>query len=258
MGYSTILRFISNKSGLEIGGPSRIFRKQGLIPIYSQCERIDQCNFAKNTIWSSANGSPNYGASAGEQFVAEASQLEGIPADKYGFVVASHVLEHTANPLAALLAWKRVLTPEGIVLVVVPDKRATFDHKRPFTSFEHVLEDYQSGRTERDLSHLNEIVANHDLRLDPPAGTSEQLRERCLRNFEFRAMHHHVFSPALLEQMFTYVGMEVLVLIFERPEHIVAVAQKSQNEVFEEIGLRNRKVPETGARFTDNPSAPLS
>ena len=45
-----------------------------------------------------------------------------------------------------------------------------------------------------DLFHLDEILALHDSARDLPAGTPEQFKERCLRNVEFRAMHHHVFD----------------------------------------------------------------
>ena len=41
------------------------------------------------------------------------------------YVVASHVLEHVANPIAALAECYRVIRPGGILYLVVPDRRAT-------------------------------------------------------------------------------------------------------------------------------------
>lgn len=42
---------LSDKSGLEIGGPSSIFQKEGLLPIYPIFNNLDNCNFADLTIW---------------------------------------------------------------------------------------------------------------------------------------------------------------------------------------------------------------
>src|ERR1051325_1041366 len=63
------------------------------------------------------------------------------------YVVASHVLEHVANPVAALAEWHRVLGPEGIIYLVVPDRRHTWDRGRPLTSVEHMLDDFLAGTT---------------------------------------------------------------------------------------------------------------
>src|SRR5690349_20612939 len=39
------------------------------------------------------------------------------------YVASSHVLEHLANPIAALREWYRVIKPGGHVYMVVPDRR---------------------------------------------------------------------------------------------------------------------------------------
>jgi len=43
--------FLSGKSGLEIGGPSSIFKPIGVLPIYPIVGRLDNCNFASMTTW---------------------------------------------------------------------------------------------------------------------------------------------------------------------------------------------------------------
>jgi len=80
------------------------------------------------------------------------------------------------------------------MLVIVPDGRTTFDQKRPLTTIEHLESDLQANVQEGDLTHLEEILALHDLSLDPAAGSREQFQRRCLQNSLYRAMHHHVFS----------------------------------------------------------------
>ena len=226
-GYAQMKTHLEGAIGLEIGGPSAIFRKGRLIPVYDCCQSIDNCNFSHYTIWSQDRESSLFGPRLGRQFVAEATQLNGIANGHYDFVLASHVLEHVANPLRALQEWNRVLKDKGVLLVIVPDKRRNFDHRRPFTKFDHVESDYLSNKREDDLTHLDEILSLHDLELDRLAGSPHEFRDRCLENGFVRGMHHHVFNPRTLVQMFSWLGMEVLNLTVERPFHIIITAQKS-------------------------------
>jgi len=106
--------YLTGKYGLEIGGPSGIFCSGHLIPVYSLCRGIDTCNFSAQTIWSEPTNLLKFGPRPGKQFVAEASDLSMVPDETYDFVLASHVLEHIANPLRALQEWKRVLNPEEL------------------------------------------------------------------------------------------------------------------------------------------------
>jgi hypothetical protein len=49
--YEDYRQFFHGKNGLEIGGPSGIFSWNGLLPIYTVAERIDNCNFSNDTTW---------------------------------------------------------------------------------------------------------------------------------------------------------------------------------------------------------------
>jgi SAM-dependent methyltransferase len=197
------------------------------VPVYDRCGQIDNCDFSNETIWSGAAEKRDVDTTFGKRYVIDACDLAAIADASYDFVVASHVLEHIANPLRALCEWKRVLKPGGALLILVPDKRHTFDHKRPFTSFEHIEADFRANTQEDDLTHLDEVLSLHDLGLDPGAGSREQFLARCLRNAEIRAMHHHVFSPDVLAAMFTRFTIRVLNISFERPYHIVGFARKA-------------------------------
>jgi SAM-dependent methyltransferase len=230
-GYEVMKAYLQGKSGLEFGGPSSIFSANHLIPIYDIVRSIDTCNFVQQTIWSSKKDHHKFGSQLGKQLIAEACDASGITDESYDFVAASHVLEHVANPLRALKEWKRLLKPSGTILIVVPHKAGMFDHRRPFTTFDHIKEDFESNVTDADLTHLQEILELHDLELDPPAGSPEQFRERCLQNLSKRAMHHHVFSPEVLVEIFSFLDMRVLNIAVERPYHIIVQAKKqSQSE----------------------------
>lgn len=222
--YPVLEPFVKGQLGLEVGGPSPHFRKGCVIPVYDRCKAIDFCNFSDNTIWHPANAFSSI--MVRRQFVAEATNLTGVRDETYDFVLASHVLEHVANPLQALLEWKRVLRCDGLLLVIVPDKRGTFDHQRPYTEFRHIEADFKANQAESDSTHLAEVVALHDIRLDPDAGSLEHFRARCLNNATVRALHHHVFSPEVLTQMLSRAGMKILGIAIERPFHLIAIARR--------------------------------
>jgi hypothetical protein len=76
--YSIIAPFVTNNYGLEIGGPSRLFRKGGLIPIYDRCRTIDSCNLTHQTIWSDPAAHRRLCPDMGKQYVGEATDLSGI------------------------------------------------------------------------------------------------------------------------------------------------------------------------------------
>ena len=109
----------------------------------------------------------------GYQFISEAGDLSAISSESYDFILASHMLEHTANPLKAVTEWLRVLRKGGTLLIIVPDPAMTFDHKRSPVTFSHLLEDFQKNVGEDDNTHLEEILVKHDLNIDPPAGNFE-------------------------------------------------------------------------------------
>jgi ubiquinone/menaquinone biosynthesis C-methylase UbiE len=206
-----IERRLYGKTGIEIGGPSEAFKE--LLPIYRAAKKIDGVNFSEKTLWDSRKAGRDsfayYEGKRGDQYILEATKLDGIADDSYDFLLASHSLEHIANPIKALKEWIRVVKPGGTIVVIVPNKEACFDHKRDYTSFEHILNDYERDIGEDDLTHLDEILEKHDLSMDTPAGTFKQFKERSLRNFSNRALHQHVFSPESLERVFDFLGISV-------------------------------------------------
>jgi SAM-dependent methyltransferase len=74
------------------------------------------------------------------------------------FVICSHVLEHLADPLGLLAEIYRVLRRDGIALVLLPDRRRTFDRDRPSTSLEHLVAEHAAGVKVVDDQHLFEFI----------------------------------------------------------------------------------------------------
>jgi hypothetical protein len=211
--------------GLEIGGPSHIIESMG---IYNNA-LLDCVNFSPNTTWSKHDEDKLYISSGGKllgrTYIREATNLVDIRDNYYSFVVASHVLEHIANPLLALNEWKRVLKPDGILLLILPWKQVTFDHRRQVTPFGDLLDHYDDRTSEKDLSHLDEILSLHDLSRDPRAGTLENFIQRSYKNYENRCLHHHVFDFDLIRASLDFHGFSILYMALVTDSHQVVVAR---------------------------------
>jgi SAM-dependent methyltransferase len=157
---------------LEVGGPSGLFSTGGLVPVYVRAARVDNVQFASTTHWHDLDSETTTftvdGAALGRQFIADDLDLPWIADATYDAVISSHVIEHFANPLRALAAWRRVTRPDGLLLMVAPHHEGTFDRRRPVTSLDHIIEDARAGTGEDDLTHLEETLQLHDFGRDAP------------------------------------------------------------------------------------------
>jgi len=223
-------RYVTGTHGLEIGGPSRIFSGAGKIPLYDVAAKIDGLNFSSETVWASelAEEQPFvFGKKVlGRQFVREASHIPDIDTAGFDFVLSSHVIEHLANPLRGLREWGRVLCEGGLLVLIVPHKDGTFDHRRPVTKFEHILDDFGNGTGEDDKSHIAEVLELHDFDLDRGAANREEFRVRCEDNMRNRCIHHHVFDTGLAVRMADHAGFHVLAVEPALSNNIVILCGK--------------------------------
>jgi SAM-dependent methyltransferase len=233
--YQHCRPFFQGKIGLEIGGPSGIFGRYGFLPVYTIAARIDNCNFGNQTIW---EGTIKQGATfhydkrhaPGDQYITEATNLSFITSSSYDFILSSHTLEHVANPLQALSEWIRVLKEQGLLVLVVPHKDGTFDHRRPVTSLAHMIQDFEQQSTEGDMTHLEEILSLHDLTMDPEAGDLQIFKQRSERNLQNRTLHHHVFDTRLAVEVIHHMGMQILAVEVMQPYHIFLIVQKPMRD----------------------------
>lgn len=202
---------VERRRGIEVGGPSNVFRTT--LPLYHFVGALDGVNFSCDTVWEGhieAGDTFAYADSrTGHQFVADATDLGEIPTSTYDFLLSSNCLEHVANPIRALTEWRRVIKPGGALVLVLPNKKSNFDHRRPVTHFEHLLDDFSRDVAEDDLTHLDEILELHDLSRDPLAGDKSNFRERSLKNYYNRTLHHHVFDAALIRRLLDHTGFEI-------------------------------------------------
>ena len=206
---------------LEVGGPSAVFRRGALLPVYCVITARDAVDYASSTLWQGDGSAPT----PLREFVAEATALE-CPDEAYGGLLASHVIEHTANPLGALAEWGRVVAKGGPLLIVVPHREMTFDHRREVTSLEHLRDDERAGTREDDLTHVREVLALHDRRHDFFDGDAAAFERRCWENARHRTLHHHVFSTRSATRCVHAAGLDVIDVFASRPHHIVILARR--------------------------------
>jgi SAM-dependent methyltransferase len=217
--------------GLEIGGPSQIFGAHGAMPVYPVARQIDNVTFASRTRWegrveAGETFSFDPRKAAGRQYIAEATDLSAIADESYDFVISSHMLEHCANPIAALKEWRRVVRTDGALLLVVPHRDGTFDRFRPVTPLSHLIQDALSNVREDDRTHLDEILRLHDFSRDPTQSCEIELRTWIENNFENRGAHHHVFDALSLARLIDHLSWQIVDVELMRPHHIFVLARK--------------------------------
>lgn len=132
------------------------------------------------------------------------------------YIVSSHLIEHVPNPIKAVIEWFSILKKGGILYMVVPDARYTFDCRRRRTSIEHLMDDYINGCTECDPTHIDEFTENADIsrmNLGLTHDEMERLRVGCnLLYHDLIAqgmginIHFHVFEPGNFMAMMDLVA----------------------------------------------------
>ena len=104
-----------------------------------------------------------YPGSRHPDIISDSERFDGVADGAFDFVVANHVLEHVTDPIGALAEWHRILKPGGLLMISLPDKRYTFDRRRPRTTLAHLEADHQSSadpqiRNECHLLEWAELV----------------------------------------------------------------------------------------------------
>jgi SAM-dependent methyltransferase len=220
---------LRGKKGLEIGGPSSLFSLKGYFPVYLFAGAIDGINYSTDTIWEghiTEGNTYSWHNRKGYQYIKEATDLSGIADNSYDFILSCHSLEHIANPLKAIAEWVRVLKPGGLFILVLPDKRYTFDIDRPYTTMEHLLEDYRQNTGEEDTTHFSEVISTHNFSMDKGIVSREELEKRVYANAINRCLHHHVFNNQLVQEIMHHFSLTVIEQQDASPFHLVTIAKK--------------------------------
>lgn len=95
-------------------------------------------------------------------YVVRGEDYRDVVRDKFGIVVANHVLEHVSNPIKWLNMISELMEDNGILFVSLPDKKFSFDRLRHNTNLAHLLTDFLSNTTTIGPEHVIEILMYYD------------------------------------------------------------------------------------------------
>jgi SAM-dependent methyltransferase len=164
-------------------------------------------------------------------FISDGFTLTGVPSDQFDFLIANHVLEHSPNPIGALVQWCRVIKPGGILYFTVPHVDKCFDRGRHVTTFQHMFEDFQAEANgqlatlrERNKVHYREwLTFSESAILKRPAITGVHLEKRIKQMAESdEEIHFHTFTLASVHDLLSNVRCEVLPELQTLEVHAVA------------------------------------
>jgi SAM-dependent methyltransferase len=183
--------------GLEIGAHTR--PTPGIKPFYT-------------------DSVPDFAGTFGHlDFLSDACALP-ISDGTLDYLCCSHVLEHLPDPISALFEWHRVLGPGGLLYLVVPDKRYTFDAPRATTTTEHFLHDFDQGAVAATtVEHIDEFVFQSDWSLlHPRMLAADWVENQAAARADYLArlargesidIHFHTFTPESLRDMLSAFGL---------------------------------------------------
>lgn len=78
----------------------------------------------------------------------------------YDWIIASHVIEHTPDLVDFLINCDAVLKDEGVLSLVIPDKRYCFDHFRPISGISSVIDKHFSTNKIHSAGTVAEYFLN--------------------------------------------------------------------------------------------------
>jgi SAM-dependent methyltransferase len=130
--------------------------------------------------------------------------LDSIPDESVDFVAASHFIEHCENPIGTLRNQLRKLRPDGVLFLVVPDKRATFDSPRAVTTIDHLVRDDREGPEWSKRRHYEEWAREAN---GVAPSEVEATVERLLA--QAYSIHFHVWTPDAFLELLRFCADEL-------------------------------------------------
>jgi SAM-dependent methyltransferase len=108
------------------------------------------------------------------------------------FIIACHVIEHVANPGKAIVDALSKLKSGGFLVLVIPDKRKTFDASRDLTPVSHLMADFVDPSRLRDFAHF---VDFYEKAMRP--SSDDLIEELVISNFLANfPIHYHTFTDS--------------------------------------------------------------
>ncbi len=84
----------------------------------------------------------------------------------YDWIIASHVVEHTPDLIGFFNDCDAILKDDGVIVLIIPDKRYCFDHYRPLTGLAAIIDSHLA----QNRIHTPGTVAEYFLNVVTKAG----------------------------------------------------------------------------------------
>ena len=136
-------------------------------------------------------------------------RLAAIETQSQDFVICSHVLEHLANPLGFLEDAHRVLRPGGVLLILLPDRRYTFDREREPTPLACLIRDHATGATTPDDEHMLEFLLGADQGPDFVVPEDPEVRAKLFAWHRDRSIHVHCWTDREFDDVLLHCTTEL-------------------------------------------------
>ncbi len=130
---------------------------------------------------------------------------------RYDFIFASHVIEHVTDIVRFIRDCEKLLKPDGVLVLVVPDKRFCFDALRPVSTVGEALQAFAEARTRHTagmlFDHINMISTKagsitwtepdlDNIELQHNSELARREFELAQQSDEYRDVHGWQFTPA--------------------------------------------------------------
>jgi hypothetical protein len=164
-------------------------------------------------------------------YVWQGETLEAlVGGERFAWIIASHVIEHVPDFIGFLGSCERILTPEGVLSLAVPDKRYCFDCERENSSLARIID----VGLARPTNHSPGIAAEYFLKvrrkggqiswheghkgdLEPVHGLEDALRAMAMvKQGHYYDLHEWVFTCDSFRQIIRDLGDLGLIGLRER------------------------------------------
>jgi SAM-dependent methyltransferase len=175
--------------------------------------------------------------------VDDGETLSTIEPESVDFILANHFLEHCEDPIRTITTHLGKLRPGGMLFYAVPDKRYTFDFRRPRTPLSHLIADHEDGgqgsRQEHYLEWARLVYPEDD---GPPDEQAIRERLAALEATSY-SIHFHVWTQTDLLQLMLHcqdrlgsfeieavrrVGLENIVVLRKHGEQVIEPSAAAQ------------------------------
>ena len=130
----------------------------------------------------------------------DGEKLDTFGSASQDFIIASHFIEHTEDPIGTLKNFCRVVKSGGTILLIVPERKAYFDKDRPLTVLDHLIQDHEMGPHFSRRSHYVEYA---DL-VDGAHGSGAYEHARALDERR-SSIHFHVWTGETFLEQFSAI-----------------------------------------------------